>query len=36
MVPGVYPGEVLKTLKGMGLEAEIAILRDNKIEFLHE
>jgi len=34
MVPGLYPGEVLKTLKQMDVGAEVAALRDNKIEFL--
>ena len=34
MVPGLYPGEVLKTLKQMDIGAEVAALRDNKIEFL--
>lgn len=32
MVPGLYPGEVLKTLKQMDVGVEIAVLRDNKIE----
>lgn len=36
MVPGLYPGEVLNTLKEMNIVAEIAILRDNKIEFLEK
>lgn len=34
MVPGLYPGEVLKTLDKMNLGVETAILRDNKIEFI--
>jgi 2-polyprenyl-3-methyl-5-hydroxy-6-metoxy-1,4-benzoquinol methylase len=34
MVPGLYPGEVLKTLDSMNLGIEKAALRDNKIEFL--
>jgi hypothetical protein len=33
MVPGLYPGEVLKTLNNMNLGIETATLRDNKIEF---
>ena len=33
MVPGLYPGEVLKTLSEMNLQAEIAVLKDNRIEF---
>lgn len=32
MVPGLYPSEVLKTLKQMDVGAEVAVLRDNKIE----
>lgn len=34
MVPGLYPGEVLKTLEIMNLGIDIAILRDNKIKFI--
>ena len=34
MVPGLYPGEVLKTLEMMDLEVDIAVLRDNRIEFM--
>ncbi len=34
MVPGLYPGEVCKTLDAMNLDIEKAILRDNKIEFV--
>lgn len=34
MVPGLYPSEVLKTLKHMEVGAEIAVLRENKIEFI--
>lgn len=34
MVPGLYPGEVLKTLDKMNLGIDIAMLRDNKIEFI--
>ena len=34
MVPGLYPGEVLKTVNDMKLSSlEIALLKDNKIEF---
>lgn len=33
MVPGLYPDEVYKTLKQMNLGIEIALLRDNKLEF---
>ena len=34
MVPGIYPDEVIKTAKNMNLKADIAKLRDNKIEFI--
>ena len=34
MVPGLYPGEVLKTLENMDLDADVAVLRNNKIEFI--
>jgi hypothetical protein len=34
MVPGLYPGEVLKTLENMDLSEDIAVLRDNRIEFM--
>jgi len=34
MVPGLYPSEVLKTLKQMDIGVEVAILRENKIEFV--
>lgn len=34
MVPGIYPGEVLKTLQEMGAGAKIATLIDNKIKFI--
>jgi 2-polyprenyl-3-methyl-5-hydroxy-6-metoxy-1,4-benzoquinol methylase len=33
MVPGLYPAEVIKTLKNMNLGVETAALKDNKIEF---
>lgn len=34
MVPGLYPGEVLKSLERIHPEADVAILRDNKIVML--
>ncbi len=34
MVPGLYPSEVLKTLKEMNAGAKVAVLRENKIEFI--
>jgi hypothetical protein len=34
MVPGLYPGEVLKTLEMMELGVDISVLRGNKIEFI--
>lgn len=34
MVPGLYPSEVLKSLNNMNLDIDIAVLRDNKIEFI--
>lgn len=34
MVSGLYPSEVLKTLKQMDVGAEVAVLRENKIEFI--
>lgn len=34
MVPGLYPSEVLKRLGQMDIRSEIAVLRDNKIEFI--
>jgi len=36
MVTGLYPDEVLKSLGKMNLEADVAVLRDNKIEFVKE
>ena len=30
MVPGLYPGEVLKTLEQMNVKTDIAVLRGNK------
>jgi len=34
MVPGLYPEEVLRAVKKMGIKADVAILRANKIEFI--
>ncbi|HNW45054.1 MAG TPA: class I SAM-dependent methyltransferase [Elusimicrobiales bacterium] len=34
MVPGLYPGEVLKALARLETGAQVAALRDNKIEFI--
>lgn len=34
MVPGLYPGEVLKTLKQMDIGVDIAMLRGNQIQFM--
>ena len=34
MVPGLYPGEVYKALQQMNLGVDVAVLKDNKIEFL--
>lgn len=34
MVPGLYPSEVLKSLKNMNLNIDIAVLSNNKIEFM--
>ena len=34
MVPGIYPDEVIKTLKKMNVASDIAKLKDNKIEFI--
>ncbi|MDD5449034.1 MAG: class I SAM-dependent methyltransferase [Candidatus Omnitrophica bacterium] len=34
MVPGLYPGEVLKTLMQMNAGVNIAVLQGNKIEFI--
>jgi hypothetical protein len=36
MVPGLYPDEVLKTLDNMELDVDIAVLRDNKIEYMNK
>ena len=34
MVPGLYPNEVLKTIKKMKIKTEVAVLRDNKLDFI--
>ena len=34
MVPGLYPDEVLKTIKKMKVEFDVAVLRNNKVEFI--
>ncbi len=34
MVPGLYPGEVLKTLEQMNLSLDVAVLRGNQVEFI--
>ena len=34
MVPGLYPGEVMKTIMKMNIDVDLAVLRDNKIEFV--
>lgn len=34
MVPGLYPSEILKTLTRMDVDAEVAVLRENKIKFV--
>lgn len=34
MVPGIYPEEVLKKIKSMEMDIDVAALRGNKIEFL--
>lgn len=34
MVPGIYPDEVVKTLKQMQVSAEVAVLRGNQLEFV--
>ena len=34
MVPGIYPDEVIKAVKKMGIVSELAKLKDNKIEFI--
>ena len=34
MVPGLYPDEVLKIIKKMQVSADIAVLRNNKLDFV--
>ena len=34
MVPGIYPDEVIKAVKKMGIVSDLAKLKDNKIEFI--
>ncbi len=34
MVPGIYPDEVIKSVKRMNIDIELAKLKDNKIEFI--
>ena len=34
MVPGLYPGEVLKTIAKMKLGAKVAVLRGNQVKFI--
>lgn len=34
MVPGIYPDEVIKTVKKMDVASDIAKLKDNKMEFI--
>jgi hypothetical protein len=34
MLPGIYPEEVLKVIENMDIDIEVAILRDNNIEFM--
>ncbi len=34
MVPGIYPDEVISTVKKMDVASDIAKLKDNKIEFI--
>ncbi len=34
MVPGIYPDEVIKNVKKMNIDIELAKLKDNKIEFI--
>ena len=30
----LYPGEVLKTIDGMGIESAVVVLRGNELEFM--
>ena len=34
MVPGLYPDEVLKTIRKMEVGVDVVLLRDNKLEFI--
>ena len=34
MVPGIYPDEVIKSVKDMNINIEIAKLKDNQIQFI--
>ena len=34
MVPGIYPDEVIKSVKQMNINVKIAKLKDNTIEFI--
>jgi len=34
MVPGIYPDEVIKNIKNMNIDINLAKLKDNKIEFI--
>ena len=34
MVPGIYPDEVIKTVRQMQIDTKLAKLKDNKIEFI--
>jgi len=34
MVPALYPDEILKTIKKMKVSTDIAVLRDNKLDFV--
>lgn len=36
MVPGLYPGEVLRTLEEMDVDMDVAVLRGNKVEFIKD
>ena len=34
MVPGIYPDEVIKSVKKMKLNTKLAKLKNNKIQFI--
>ena len=34
MLPGIYPDEVIRSVKQMNINIELAKLKDNKIEFI--